>query len=617
MVLLIPRNCCVLSNKDFEYQYVNRFKVLDDVLNSLLSLNSNNLCHGRLNPNNITIHEESESEVVKYKLRNYGLFCISHSYDLSYDESSYLSPEVILGKECNIESDIWSFGCILYNLITGRRLFHASNVRSLTQKIIKGSYNIGINECNEKEKRLIERLVKVKSEERIKIKNLKENYEKIKDEIFEPDSDDITLHYIEQMAEHRVPIVDAEKLAVIGQKGRKMKFDLFGNNSNVPPAPTNTAATPAPAPAGTALEEEEEEEVLLLDQVIDRFNELEAGDKKDYFFGLLLNLALSKLYFVHIKERIKVSGNTEYEQLLRCITCNDFKPEEFDEDKVVSPTVTLELTKKDGNNNNVTESNMRLTKLFTKILPELSKLHVIEITNTDKETADIILKYITNNLERDNLKRFNKLKVKASYISEDSMKIFGDSLSSSKSKNMRTLYFEDNNIGDNGITYLVSKSCDLINLERLYISNNNITSKGLNILTNSLKYFKHLTALTIAKNKQIDEKSLKRLIKGLKHCKYIDMLCFSELGFTDDVMDDLVKAMNENLLRHLVFLLLNNNEITDKGAKCLINCLGKTREDSVCPKLGILDLNSNNKMKERNITSCVFGKEKPWYEFTS
>jgi NIMA (never in mitosis gene a)-related kinase len=53
----------------------------------------------------------------------------------------YISPEICRGKPYNSKTDIWSLGCILYELCTLRRAFTAFNMNALFANIIKGKYD--------------------------------------------------------------------------------------------------------------------------------------------------------------------------------------------------------------------------------------------------------------------------------------------------------------------------------------------------------------------------------------------------------------------------------------------------------------------------------------------
>lgn len=49
----------------------------------------------------------------------------------------YLSPEICEEKPYNDKSDVWSLGCILYELCTYKHPFEASNQSALVIKILK------------------------------------------------------------------------------------------------------------------------------------------------------------------------------------------------------------------------------------------------------------------------------------------------------------------------------------------------------------------------------------------------------------------------------------------------------------------------------------------------
>eukprot|EP00762_Andalucia_godoyi_P006726 ANDGO_06153.mRNA.1 putative serine/threonine-protein kinase nek3 len=52
----------------------------------------------------------------------------------------YMSPEICQEKPYNNKSDVWSIGCVLYELLTMRHAFDAQNMRGLVVKILRGVY---------------------------------------------------------------------------------------------------------------------------------------------------------------------------------------------------------------------------------------------------------------------------------------------------------------------------------------------------------------------------------------------------------------------------------------------------------------------------------------------
>jgi NIMA (never in mitosis gene a)-related kinase len=53
----------------------------------------------------------------------------------------YLSPELCEEKPYNHKSDIWSLGCVLYELCTLKHPFESNNQGALILKIVRGKYN--------------------------------------------------------------------------------------------------------------------------------------------------------------------------------------------------------------------------------------------------------------------------------------------------------------------------------------------------------------------------------------------------------------------------------------------------------------------------------------------
>ncbi|KAA6403113.1 MAG: putative serine/threonine-protein kinase Nek1 [Streblomastix strix] len=52
----------------------------------------------------------------------------------------YLSPEICENKSYSFQSDIWSLGCVLYELTTLKHAFDSNNMKGLVMKILKCQY---------------------------------------------------------------------------------------------------------------------------------------------------------------------------------------------------------------------------------------------------------------------------------------------------------------------------------------------------------------------------------------------------------------------------------------------------------------------------------------------
>ncbi|XP_028402383.1 uncharacterized protein LOC114525324 [Dendronephthya gigantea] len=52
----------------------------------------------------------------------------------------YISPEICEGRDYNEKSDIWSLGCVLYEMANKQKTFESTNLPALVNKIVKGQF---------------------------------------------------------------------------------------------------------------------------------------------------------------------------------------------------------------------------------------------------------------------------------------------------------------------------------------------------------------------------------------------------------------------------------------------------------------------------------------------
>ena len=80
----------------------------------------------------------------KVKLGDFGiakvLDCTAQLCQTQIGTPYYLSPEICEGKKYSSKTDIWSLGCILYELCTLKHPFDATNMNALLACIIRGRY---------------------------------------------------------------------------------------------------------------------------------------------------------------------------------------------------------------------------------------------------------------------------------------------------------------------------------------------------------------------------------------------------------------------------------------------------------------------------------------------
>lgn len=102
---------------------MNRFGY--QILTSLKLLSDHNVIHCDLKPENILLRQPDRSGI---RVIDYGSSCYVNEKVYTYIQSRfYRAPEVILGLDYGLPIDMWSTGCILAELYTGRPLFPGEN----------------------------------------------------------------------------------------------------------------------------------------------------------------------------------------------------------------------------------------------------------------------------------------------------------------------------------------------------------------------------------------------------------------------------------------------------------------------------------------------------------
>ena len=104
------------------------------MLGCLSFIHSLNVIHGDIKPDNILVKSYSKE---RFKLIDFGSSCFVQDHMNYYTQSQgYRAPEVILGCKYDYKIDVWSLGCVIAELYTGRQLFPDRSLSGVLGKIV-------------------------------------------------------------------------------------------------------------------------------------------------------------------------------------------------------------------------------------------------------------------------------------------------------------------------------------------------------------------------------------------------------------------------------------------------------------------------------------------------
>ena len=106
---------------------------------------SRNLVHRDLKLENILIEDH---EQLNLKIVDFGISSIAHSERYAYGSLKYMAPELVSGKNTDTDPklDIWSMGCILFEMLFGRAPFAGKSRSDIVSSIIKTELELPTDE---------------------------------------------------------------------------------------------------------------------------------------------------------------------------------------------------------------------------------------------------------------------------------------------------------------------------------------------------------------------------------------------------------------------------------------------------------------------------------------
>ena len=124
-------------------EFEEALSIAQQVAEAISVAHKNSIVHRDLKPGNIKITPDG-----RIKVLDFGLAKASVSEDKNVENTvtqpgrvmgtpAYMSPEQVRGKDTDHRTDIWSFGCIMYEMLTGRLPFEGETATDTLARIIE------------------------------------------------------------------------------------------------------------------------------------------------------------------------------------------------------------------------------------------------------------------------------------------------------------------------------------------------------------------------------------------------------------------------------------------------------------------------------------------------
>src|ERR1044072_3911325 len=126
-----------IRNDFYDIEWKKKLKILKHIAEGLGHIHKQGIIHRDLHSKNILC--ENEGNIVISDLGISKSAMESTDDNESYGIIPYMAPEILQGKKYTIDSDIYSFGMIMWELMTGRKPFwDQKNNVELIIKILDG-----------------------------------------------------------------------------------------------------------------------------------------------------------------------------------------------------------------------------------------------------------------------------------------------------------------------------------------------------------------------------------------------------------------------------------------------------------------------------------------------
>ncbi|MFN2441833.1 MAG: serine/threonine protein kinase [Thermoanaerobaculia bacterium] len=114
------------------------FKITDDVLNGLAWAHARHVIHRDIKPANILISIDGEAKIADFGVARYARSAGRTLTDVGQliGTPYYMAPELIAGKSVQSQSDLFSVGVVLFEMLTGKKPFEGPDLMDVLYNVV-------------------------------------------------------------------------------------------------------------------------------------------------------------------------------------------------------------------------------------------------------------------------------------------------------------------------------------------------------------------------------------------------------------------------------------------------------------------------------------------------
>ncbi|NND97376.1 MAG: serine/threonine protein kinase [Pirellulaceae bacterium] len=117
-------------------------KIVEQAAEGLYYMHTKNWIHLDIKPDNFLVSREGVTKLIDFTIsekKKTGLSRLFHSSKTAKGTRSYMAPEQIRRKVCDERTDIYAFGCVLYELVTGKPPYTGDTPNDLLNRHLSSS----------------------------------------------------------------------------------------------------------------------------------------------------------------------------------------------------------------------------------------------------------------------------------------------------------------------------------------------------------------------------------------------------------------------------------------------------------------------------------------------